>query len=267
MSNLIFFLKKNGIILKKKFSQNFLIDKNILNKIIKTAEIDREDIVLEIGAGAGVLTKELALKAKKVIAIEKDKRFINHLKKINSNVLVLEKDFLKLSLDEILNKNEKVKVISNLPYNIFSLIISKLLKHYYFFSNLTLMMQYEVAKRILAKPSTKTYSSFTLFVNFYTDICSFFKISPNAFFPKPKVYSSLVHLKIRQNLPEIEKEQFHLFVKNAFQQRRKKLLNSLRKKIPIETLKKVFFKLNLDENIRAENLTLEEFIKLFNNLF
>ena len=196
------YLKENKASPLKALSQNFLIDKNITKKIINAADISSEDAVLEIGPGIGALTHEIASKTNFFTAVEKDKTFaknlISHFSE-NENVKIYETDFLKFPLEKscLSNHGQKIKVIANLPYKITSPIISKLLKHHHLFSEMYLMVQYEMAKRLTSLPNSKTYGSFTIFTNFYANVKFLFKISPNCFLPRPKVTSALISLKIK----------------------------------------------------------------------
>lgn len=245
--DLIALLKNLKISPKKSLSQNFLIDQNIIKKILKIADIQKDDVLLEIGPGAGALTQALCKKGN-VIAIEKDKTFAKHIRSLG--IEVYEKDFLSFPLEKITKK--KIKVISNIPYHISSPIIVKLLKNYKKIEKMILMLQYEFAKRIVAKKNTKDYSAFSLFVNFYANPKIEFKVSKNSFFPKPKVSSCIVSFEIKKNIPNIEKEAFHRFVQKAFSKRRKKISSFLKMEIPKEL-----------QNLRPENLSLEDFLYLF----
>ncbi|MBN2479455.1 MAG: ribosomal RNA small subunit methyltransferase A [Parachlamydiales bacterium] len=248
---------------QKKYSQNFLIDQNILNKFVDSLKLTKEDIVLEIGPGPGVITEKLITIAKKVIVIEKDKIFANNLKKQNiENLEVLEDDFLKLDLFKLLNKFEKIKVISSIPYSITTPIITTLLQYHCLFSNISIMIQKEVAQRILSKPDTKTYGSLSVFVNFYCDTKLICYVSRKSFYPSPKVDSAIISMQVKTP-PEINKESFHNFVRLLFSQRRKKLKTILKKNYSVEIIDKAFENCNISSDKRAENLSLEDFISLF----
>ena len=264
-SSLYEFLKKTNTKPIKRLSQNFLIDKNIIKKIVDAADIKPNDLVLEIGPGPGALTHEILSKKAKIIAVEKDKTFA---KSLNKNIEVYEDDFLTFPLKEIFQKkNKKAKVIANLPYHIASPIIAKLLHHHDLFSDMTLMVQYEMAQRLISDKNSKNYGSFTIFVNFYSTVKFLFEISPNSFLPRPKVKSAIIQLKINKKpSSDIDKKKFHLFVQSSFGQRRKKLTTSLKKSYDIEKVKNAFLDLNIDINSRPENLSMKEFYHLFKKL-
>lgn len=267
---------------KKSLSQNFLIDKNILDKIIRTADIKTDDRVLEIGPGAGALTIAL-LKAKprvQVIAVEKDRVFASYLKNLHlPNLTVAEDDILKTDLVKLVKKfpnanagnltaARKVKVVSNLPYNIATAVIIKLLQQHRLFSSLTLMMQKEVAERIVAGTKTKAYGSLSLFVKTYAEAEIAFIVSPASFYPRPEVKSAVVNFKLKKPpLKKTELEQWHGFVRTAFAQRRKKLTSSLKKTASKETVSRALTDLNLSLDSRPEELAFQEFLNLFHKIF
>ncbi|NGX33889.1 MAG: Ribosomal RNA small subunit methyltransferase A [Candidatus Anoxychlamydiales bacterium] len=276
--DLLDYLSKNKIKPKKTLSQNFLIDKNIIDKVLHSSNISKDEIVLEIGSGLGALTFEIAKKAKKVIAVEMDDIFAKNLKdqKINNlkinNLNVYNKDFLKFDLEFLKRFNKKIKVISSVPYHLTSLIITKLLKHHFLFSSIVLIIQKEVAEKILSNKDSKKYGYFSIFVNFYTEPKILANISKSCFFPMPKVDSSIIELKIKNEFldninKEIDIEKFLYFVKTAFSQRRKKLLSSIKNISSKEKIIKIFNDLNIDENVRAENLSLDNFLALYKKLF
>lgn len=265
-SELIKFLSGLNISPKKGLSQNFLIDKNIVDKFIESLSITKDDIVLEIGPGPGVLTYPLLEKAKKVIVVEKDRVFANNLRNQRiDNLEVIESDFLDLDLS-FLKIFNKIKVISSIPYHLTSPIITKILENSSLFSSISLMIQKEVAQRIVAKPNSKTYSSFSVFVNFYADVKIICFVSNNSFLPKPKVDSAIIKLDIKDTFENIDKEKFHNFVRLSFSQRRKKLISNLAKEFDKEKILKIFDEMKLDQNVRAENLTLDNFLFLFKKL-
>ncbi|NGX52193.1 MAG: Ribosomal RNA small subunit methyltransferase A [Candidatus Anoxychlamydiales bacterium] len=271
--DLIDYLSSLNVRPKKTLSQNFLIDKNILDKIIKATDISNDDLVLEIGSGPGVVTFEIIKKAKKVIAVELDDVFAKNLKdeKID-NLEVYNENFLKFDLDIFKKLNKKIKVISSLPYHVTSFIITKLLKHHFLFSKVILIIQKEMAEKLLAKKNTKQYGYFSLFVNFHAKAKILADISRACFFPKPKVDSVILELKIKDEFldatkKEIDIEKFFHFVKTAFSQRRKKLLSLIKIFSSKEKILKMLDELDIDENIRAENLSLDDFLALYKKLF
>ncbi len=267
-TELLQFLSDLKIKPKKGLSQNFLIDKNIVDKIINFSNISKDDIILEIGPGPGVLTNPLLKIAKKLIVIEKDDIFSKNLENIKADNLEIKHiDFLKLDLNFLKNYNQKIKVISSIPYHLTSPIISKLLNFHFLFSSITLMIQKEVALRLVALPNSKTYSSFSLFVNFYANVKIVSYVSKNSFLPSPKVDSAIIKLDIKDNLENIQKEKFHDLVRLAFSQRRKKLISCLSLHFEKEKIIKILDELKLNQNVRAENLSLENFLSLYKKLF
>jgi 16S rRNA (adenine1518-N6/adenine1519-N6)-dimethyltransferase len=262
------FFKNAKTFPKKSLSQNFLIDKNIIKKIINSSNIQKDDLILEIGPGLGALTKEFLSKNIKILAIEKDKKFSNYLKNLkNPKLEIFEEDFLKFPLKKEISKRlttkKHAKVLANLPYNISTPIIIKLLQNSFLFSKITLTLQYELAKRITAKENSKEFGSITVFVNFYSQPKLLFKISPNSFFPKPKVTSAVIQLNIKKDIPYQDAEEFHKFTRKTFQKRRKKLTTSLKEEFELEEIKKAFSTLKIDINSRPENLSFLQFYKLF----
>ncbi len=266
-SNLQNYLSSLNTKAKKSLSQNFLIDQNIIDKFITSADLIEDDIVLEIGPGLGAITEKILERSKRVIAIEKDDILAGQLKKEGFlNLEVITADFLKFDLSSLEKYNKKIKVIASIPYKITSLIIAKLLAYSHLFSSITLMIQKEVAERIVAKVNTKAYSSFSIFVNFYADTKIESIVSKNSFFPIPKVNSALIKLTIKKEIKGINRETFHKFVRIGFQQRRKKLISNLKAYFDLAKLKKAFLSLQIDENARAENISLNQFLSLFKNI-
>jgi len=251
---------------KKSLSQNFLIDQNIIKKIIKVANIRADDEILEIGPGIGTLTEALLEKGAHVVAIEKDKTFASKLKEtLNSaNLQVIEADFLKLPLDDLLHKN--MKVVSNPPYGILSPLLAKLFEYSDVFSSITLTIQHELAQRMVAKKNEKNYSSFSVFVQFYTECKLLFEVKASSFYPKPKVKSAVIQLTPHKLNKKIDKKSFHLFVQKAFQQKRKKIVNSLAKSFTKEEIIKVLTLRKLPLSVRAQNLSLEDYLFIFQQL-
>ncbi len=251
---------------KKKFGQNFISDKNLLRSIVSDAKVEKTDEVLEIGAGAGSLTAVLSERAKKVVSFEIDKELMQTLQDLNlKNVHFIFDDFMNMALGEIEKEfSLKYKVVANLPYYITTPIIFKLLEESKKCESLTIMVQKEVAERICAKPGCKDYGILSCLVSLYGDASVTRVIKRQMFFPVPNVDSALVHIVLKEKFPELNKREFSKFIKTCFSMRRKTLLNNLSKIKSKEELKKL-----LDEetlNKRAENLSLQEFIELFNKL-
>jgi 16S rRNA (adenine1518-N6/adenine1519-N6)-dimethyltransferase len=247
----------------KRFGQNYLVDKNIQNKIVETINPLADDIIIEIGPGTGALTRLLTGKSKKLIAVEIDKRVSDDLKNEFPEVELITGDFLDLNLEKICAENKsKLRVAGNIPYNLTSSIIFKLINSNKFIEDAILMVQYEVAKRMVAKPGSKDYGILTILLNYFTKTELCFRISPNVFFPKPKVYSALVRISFRHiNESEELQSTFIKVVKAAFSKRRKTLKNSLGDSI----FKDInFHNLDIDFSRRAETLDVNEFLKLTN---
>jgi len=248
----------------KRFGQNYLVDKNIIKKIIEEFKPDSEDVVLEIGPGTGALTAELVNKVKRFVAVEIDKRAVKQLKEKFPSLEIINKDFLEVNLLEFVNKNKKLRIIGNIPYNITSPILFKLINERKFVEDALLMVQYEVAKRITAEKGTKDYGILSVLLNYFAQTKLCFKISPNVFYPKPKVYSAIIKIKFsEEEQKEIDDDLFIKVVKAAFGNRRKVLKNSLSNSI--------FRTINFTNNEsltnllarRAEDLSIKDFVQLY----
>lgn len=256
---------------KKRLGQNFLTDKNIQNKILRSLELKPSDIILEIGSGSGEFTALLAKKAKKVFAVEIDRDLYGLLEeKIKGyrNVRMLKKDILKLNLQSLsLGLSQKIKVFGNIPYYISTPIIEHLLKFKEKIETIFITVQKELAKRIVASAGSKEYGSLSCFVQYYTNPKKIFEIKRASFFPSPKVDSCLLRLTLRQNLPlgTSKEELFFKTVRAAFRQRRKTLRNSLRNHLPQGKLERFFQKYSIDRNDRPESLSSQDFINLINS--
>lgn len=254
---------------KKHFGQNFLTDKNLLNKIVEEAGVENKDVI-EIGPGMGALTQFLVKVASTVTAYEIDldlKPVLNQLEKHNNNLTVKYEDILKTDIP-----NDKVyDVVANIPYNITSPIIFKLLES----SNInsaTLMVQKEVCDRITSKPGTKDYNALTVIINYYMEVTKVMNVSKKLFRPIPKVDSAVFKMSRREKeLNDDEEKLFIEIVKSSFHQKRKTLLNNLSFSFEVnkEKINELLQKLNINSNERAENITLEQFIeltKIWNNI-
>jgi len=252
---------------KKRFGQNFLVNKNILDRIITTSNLKSNDIILEIGPGKGILTKAMAPKVKKIICIEKDRQLVELLKKEEgfSNIKIIAADILKYSFDQLPNN---LKLVSNVPYNISTPIIEKIIHSKHKFNTVFLTVQLEYGQRIVAQPNTKNYGAFSLFVQYHCQPKLLFKIPPSAFRPKPKVSSCFLQLNLyREPKHKIAKEDFlFLIIRHAFSQRRKTILNSLSQLSSKAMLEKIFNKQNINSTLRAENLSMNDYIRICNTL-
>lgn len=270
-------VQKHGFKFSKSLGQNFLIDQNILDNIVDGANILETDYVIEVGPGIGSLTQNIAERANSVVAIEIDKTLIPILQetlKDYKNVEVINEDVLKLDLHKLVEdkfKNNKAKVIANLPYYVTTPIIMKFLEEKVPVQSLTIMIQKEVADRMQAKPGTKDYGSLSIAVQYYCNPKILLKVPPSVFIPQPKVESTVIRLDILDK-PKVNVEREDLFfglVKDAFGKRRKTLLNALSSgdlKLEKDMLKEVLSLSNIEENRRGETLTIEEYATLANNL-
>ncbi len=268
------YLSQNHLFPKKSLSQNFLIDNNIRDKILGASNLAKGDVVVEIGPGPGILTEALLQYGVFVIAIEKDRHFAKSLQEKNyKNLLVFAEDFLSFPLKETLLSycgEKKAKIVANIPYQITSPIITKVLPLYDVISSVTLMVQHEIAERITAKEGSKKYGRLSIFAKLYSNPSYIFKVSPSCFYPRPKVYSAILQMVLHQPPQEIGENQhcesFESFVKLAFQNRRKTLVNCLKGRFPLDNLKIALTKILKPLDIRPEKLSLEEFIALFSLL-
>ncbi|MFA3783054.1 16S rRNA (adenine(1518)-N(6)/adenine(1519)-N(6))-dimethyltransferase RsmA [Melioribacteraceae bacterium 4301-Me] len=253
-------MEKKQIVPLGKWGQNYLIDKNIVHKIVAEFNPKIDDLVIEIGPGKGALTKLLSQKLKKFYAVEIDKRVINELKDSFPNLILINKDFLEIDLNGFIAHKQKIRIIGNIPYNLTSPIIFKLIEHREIINDAVLMVQYEVAKRIFAKPQTKEYGILSVLLNFFSETKFCFKVSANVFRPKPKVDSAVIHIFLNKKLPEgIPPNLFIKTVKAAFGNRRKTLKNSFANSIYKEIK---FDNIDFDLSRRAESLTVDEFISI-----
>jgi len=261
--NIINLFKKYNIKPQKKLGQNFLIDKNIIKKIIRSSNISKNDIVLEIGPGIGTLTIELSKKVKKVIAIEKDKTIIKILKETTKgfkNIKIINQDILKIKKIKI---NKKYKIIANLPYYIFFPILKKLLEEENPPHEMILTIQKEVAQKIVKKPPKANFLS--IFINFYCDSKILFFIPKESFWPKPKVDGAVIKLSnIKNKNLEVDKFLFYKVIKIGFSSPRKKIINNYFNNIKLnkKEVYNLFNKININPNLRPENLSLKDWIKL-----
>ena len=275
--NTIAILKKYDFTFQKKFGQNFLIDTHVLEKIVDAADIGKEDLVLEIGPGIGTVTQYLCEAARQVIAVEIDRKLIKILKDTLSaydNVEVINEDILKVDIAKLVeekNEGKPIKVVSNLPYYITTPIIMTLLEKRVPVTDMTLMMQEEVARRMQATPGNKDYGALSLAVQYYSVpyIAAF--VPQNCFMPRPNVGSAVVNLKCHKNPPVevMDEELMFKLIKASFAQRRKTLQNGLAnsaeldftKEEIIEAILKMQELLGMKQNplIRGETLTLKEF--------
>jgi len=257
----------------KRLGQNFLIDGNIKDKVIKEAGVSKDDIVLEIGPGLGALTLDLASLANKVIAVEKDKKACAVLKDLagtdTKNLEVYNEDILKFDLRKSFS-GRKIKVVGNLPYYITTPIIEYLVDNRKMVGSAVIMVQREVAARLLASPGAEDYSSLSCFVHYFTRPEYIYTVKRGSFYPSPDVDSSILRLTFLDK-PSVyvnDEERFFRIVRGAFNQRRKSLINSLSREavlnIPKERLSATLKSINIDPSVRPETLSLAQFAKIAN---
>lgn len=256
---------------KKSLGQNFLIDKNFVDKIVDAAAIENQN-VLEIGPGIGTITYEMAKQAKKVVAIEIDQSLIpildENLEEF-ANAKVINQDILKTDLKKLVEEEfngENFKVVSNLPYYITTPIIELLITTGLPCDDMTIMVQKEVAERMVAGESDKEYSSLSVFIKFYTEAEVITNLPKSVFMPQPKIDSTILNLKLRIYDENVNQDLLFKLVRAGFNKRRKTILNSMSDVIEKDRLKEAFAKVNLAENLRAENLSIDDFINLTNEL-
>ena len=272
-----FLMKKYKISANKSLGQNFLINDEAVDDIVSSSKICSDDLVIEIGPGLGTLTKELLEKAAKVIAIELDTRMIKILNdrfSLYNNFEIINEDVLKVDLEKLISyqknnlpKIKNVKIVANLPYYITTPIIMKLLEDRLSIDTITVMIQKEVADRIVSVPGSKLSGAITYTVNYYAEPESIRLVGRECFIPQPNVDSEVIKLNVRKE-PVIKVKNQDLFfsiIKCSFMQRRKTLINALVNGNIIEnkeTAKKILNELKLNENIRGEVLSIEEFGRL-----
>lgn len=276
--NTIAVLQKYNFSFQKKFGQNFLIDTHVLDKIIASAEITKNDMVLEIGPGIGTMTQYLACAAGKVVAVEIDKTLIPILEDTVSeydNVQIINQDVLKVNLAKLAeeeNGGKPIKVVANLPYYITTPIIMGLFENHVPLKSITVMVQKEVADRMQVGPGTKDYGALSLAVQYYAKPYIVANVPPNCFMPRPKVGSAVIRLE-RYEEPPVqvadEKLMFRI-IRASFNQRRKTLVNGLKNSPEIqftkEEIEAAIETLGKGASVRGEALTLEEFARLSNIL-
>ncbi len=248
---------------KKKLGQHFLRDKNIARKIVEIADIQENESVWEIGPGKGILTEELIRYKCDLTAFEIDKELIHTLQaRFNKQVKLINQDILRTVWESFFPKG-KIKIVSNLPYQITSPFLFKVASYSNKFSRIVIMIQKEVAQRLNAKVGTKEYGVLTLKMQYYFNIKYEFTVKPHLFNPPPKVDSAVIKLIPRINKPEIEDEPlFWKIIETSFRNRRKMLRNNLKTILSAEDLMKLSE--NFDLTLRGESLTESEFIKLYN---
>lgn len=274
-------MRRYDIKMKKSLGQNFLIEPQILDKMIETGQIDRHTTVVEIGPGIGALTEFLARNAKEVIAFEIDSRFVEILKETLSdydNVTIHHQDILKVNFNDPIYRNlhdaERLVVVANLPYYITTPIIMNLIESNLKFDQLVMMMQKEVAERMTANVNTKSYNSLTLAIQNTMDAKIAFIVPKSVFIPQPNVDSAVLSLtRLEHPIAEVDNlEKFHHLIQICFVQRRKTIWNNLRNAaknldLSLEQLETALDEAHIEKARRAESLTLEDYQRLYNAIY
>lgn len=265
------FLIKNGFEIKKKFGQNFITDENIINSIINKSNIDKNTLVIEVGPGIGSLTYKLCQNAGNVLAFEIDVKLENLLKetlKEFNNFEIVYEDFLKSNVKEHIKKYsyQKIYLVANLPYYITTPIIMKVIEENLDIEKLVIMVQKEVGNRFKAKKDSKEYNSLSVYLEYFFDINKIMDVSPNVFIPKPNVDSIVLELTKKQEKISVKNEKlFFKLIKDSFVQKRKNIRNNL-KNYDLNKIEKVLNKYNLDLTSRAEQMSIQVFADIANEL-
>ena len=266
-------VEKYGFSFKKNFGQNFLVDERVLGKIVSSAEISKDDVVIEVGPGIGTLTQALAKEAYKVVAVEIDTTLVPILGELLSdfdNIEIINEDILKVDVNAIAEKypDKKIKMVANLPYYITTPIIMNVLENHIHVESITVMIQKEVAYRMKAQPSTKDYGSLSLAVQYYCEPYLVANVPQNCFMPRPNVDSAVIKLTVMDKPKvQVNNEKFMFeFIKAAFSQRRKTLVNCIFSSglltLSKDEIGKMLNGLGYDERVRGESLTLEDYGKI-----
>jgi 16S rRNA (adenine1518-N6/adenine1519-N6)-dimethyltransferase len=247
--------------LKKRFGQHFLHDRSILRRIVELSRITQEDTVLEIGPGAGALTRELAEKANRVIAIEIDRDLISSLRaNMPTNVEIIEADALEAEWPQT-----NFHVVGNLPYNVATPLLKRFIEHRDRIHAVTVMVQKEVAERLTSAPRSREYGALSVFTQYYANVTYGFTVPPGAFKPRPKVDSAVIRLDWKPNVAAAP--DFTTFVQHSFSSRRKKLSNNLLSmfgSLGREEVLRRIDKAGIQENSRPEELSVTEFLRVYN---
>lgn len=264
-------LRQYGVKAKKSYGQNFLIEQSVLEEMVEKAKIGAEDTVLEIGPGLGSLTKVLLQKAKRVIAVELDEEMVSILKQRFSEerLTICQKDILKMDLAELTKEYGTIKVVANLPYYITTPILMKLLEEKQSITSITVMVQREVGERICAKPGSRSYGAITVSVQYYAIPQMLLTVPKENFLPMPEVDSCVIQLTCLSKPPVtvVEEKRFFRLVKATFSQRRKTISNSLAAgEFSKEAVQQTLQTLQIDGRLRAEELSLEDFARIANQL-
>ncbi len=269
-STLRSFLDGLGARACKRLSQNFLIDGNILRKILIASNICAEDFVIEIGPGPGALTESLLNQGATVLAIEKDPLFAQALKRLQTQdhrLFVFEDDALRFDLvaqlQSLLPHGKKAKLVANLPYHLTTPLITRFVQMNQWVESLTLMVQKEIALRFVASPGSMDYSSISVFLALFSNPFFCFQVEPTCFYPRPKVHSAVVHLVLKQPPDTLDLDSFLKLTRTCFGKRRKMLRSSLKDLYTPEALEKGFTTTGLHPEARPESLSLSQLIDLY----
>ena len=263
-------MEKYNVKFKKRFGQNFLKDNKVVERIVSINNITNEDLVIEVGPGGAILTRELAKTAKKVIAYEIDedlKEELNSKLKDYNNIEIIYKDFLESNIKEdIKEEYNNIYFVSNVPYYITTPIIMKLMNSNIKFKKICMMVQKEVADRLSSEPGSKKYGSITVLLNYYYGINNEFFVSRDEFIPKPKVDSEVITLTEKENKAYLKDYNFFTkLVRDSFQFKRKTIKNNL-KNYNLDKVLEILANYDYDLSVRAEKLSVEIFVDIANNL-
>lgn len=264
-------LEKNDFNFKKKFGQNFIVDENIISNIVNKSEVDKDTLVIEIGPGAGSLTTKLAESAKNVLCYEIDETLKDILSENLSNydnVEVIYQDFLKANVNNDIKKYDykKLYIVANLPYYITTPIITSVIENNIDVDKMVVMVQKEVGDRFKASVGTKDYSSLSIYLNYYFNVKKLMDISKNIFIPKPNVDSIVVEFTKKEQKYELKnKDLFFKLIRDSFTQKRKTIKNNL-KNYDLIKIEEILKRYNQDLSTRAEQITIETFVDIANNL-
>lgn len=268
-------LKQHGFRFSKSLGQNFLIDGNIVRSIVEKAEVGEEDYVLEIGPGIGTLTEELALRAKKVVAVEIDKKLIPILEQSigkYENVEIINEDILEVDLGRLIEEKfqgKSVKVVANLPYYVTTPIVARLIEENLNIESIVVMVQKEVAERMAAPPGSKTYGSLSVLIDYFTKPEIVLSVPRTVFMPQPKIASAVIKLDLKKDLEDIDSDKLFKVVRASFSKRRKTVLNALSSygfHIDKDRVRESLEKAGIDPSERAERLSTEDFIEISKSL-
>ena len=263
--DLLVLLNKLDFHPSKKLGQNFLVDDNLLNFINKTANVKQDEFIIEIGPGLGDLTVRLLNSGANLTAIEFDSRLYKYLGDFikNPKFNLIHEDALKVDFDDLMKNNPDFRMIANLPYSITTPLIATLAVMETPPSEMLLLLQKETAERLLEKPNNKNYGSITVVTQtlYKTELIR--TVAPEVFHPQPQVHSAIVKLKRQSIYPDIDTRKFlNIVVRKAFSKRRKKVVNNLQEYFEAADLKTIFNEFNFDQNLRAENLSPDDYLKL-----